>query len=190
MRSEEGIHPIENQVNPNGIAAGRIAIVAAEWNSEIVAKLISGAESAIAACENERISSQLIRVPGSFEIPLASKFICEAASREPLNSTSAPLIGVVALGCLIRGETEHFQLISNEVSRSLSALSLQLMIPIGLGVICAYSKSDAEERAGGLKGNYGEEAADAVIRMSALRNSLFSSISGEKEGLDKIRAQA
>ncbi|MCL4146985.1 UNVERIFIED_CONTAM: hypothetical protein GTU68_023040 [Idotea baltica] len=189
MRSEQGISPIENQVK---LPAGRIAIVAAEWNAEIVDQLIAGATASISACQDssDDICLELIRVPGSYEIPLAAKFLCESAS-----CSSSPLLGVVALGCLIRGETEHFQLISTEVSRALSELSLASMIPIGLGVICAYSLADAEERAGGEKGNYGEEAADAVIRMIELRAELFKeqsafSKSPREETLGKICAQA
>jgi 6,7-dimethyl-8-ribityllumazine synthase len=128
----------------------RIAIVASEYNSVIMDRLISGARQALKGRADER----LIRVPGSFELPLAAK---RAA-------VSGKYDGIVALGCLMRGETPHFEYISSAVSRSLSQVALEAGIPIGFGVLTVDTVEQAMDRSGEA-GNKGYEAALATLEM-------------------------
>jgi 6,7-dimethyl-8-ribityllumazine synthase len=128
----------------------RIAIVASEYNSVIMDRLISGARRALKG----RADDTLIRVPGSFEIPLAAK---RAAG-------SAKYDGIVALGCVLRGETPHFEYISRAVSQSLSQVTLETGIPIGFGILTVDTVEQAMDRSGEA-GNRGYEAAVATLDM-------------------------
>jgi 6,7-dimethyl-8-ribityllumazine synthase len=128
----------------------RFAIVASEYNSVIMDRLIAGAKRALK--DHEAVS--LIRVPGSFEIPLAAK--CAALSTK--------YDGIVALGCVLRGETPHFEYISAAVSNGLSQVALETGIPIGFGLLTVETVEQAMERSGE-SGNKGFEAATAALEM-------------------------
>src|SRR5258705_12737096 len=109
----------------------RVAIVASEYNSVIVDRLIAGAKRALKDHENT-----VIRVPGAFEIPLAAK---RAALSRKYDA-------VVALGCVLRGETPHFEFISSAVSHGLEQVALETGIPIGFGVLTVDTVQQAMER--------------------------------------------
>src|SRR5262245_35308416 len=111
----------------------RIAIVASEYNSVIMDRLIAGAQKALK--DNEQMT---IRVPGSFEIPVAVK----------LAAVSNKYDGVVALGCVLRGETAHFEYISSAVSNGLQQVALETGIPIGFGVLTVDTVQQAMDRSG------------------------------------------
>ena len=128
----------------------RFAIVASEYNSVIVDRLIAGARRALK--DQEQVN--LIRVPGSFEIPLAAK---RAALSKKYDA-------VVALGCVLRGETPHFEYISRAVSNGLQRVALETGIPVGFGVLTADTVEQAMERSGD-SGNKGFEAAMAAYQM-------------------------
>jgi 6,7-dimethyl-8-ribityllumazine synthase len=127
----------------------RFLIVASEYNSVIMDRLIAGAKKALHGKQVE-----LLRVPGSFEIPLAAK-------RAAL---SGKYDGIVALGCVLRGETPHFEYISMAVSSGLSQVALETGIPVGFGVLTVDKVEQAMERSGE-SGNKGLEAAAAVVQM-------------------------
>jgi 6,7-dimethyl-8-ribityllumazine synthase len=128
----------------------RFAIVASEYNSVIVDRLIAGASRAL----QDHAPVRLIRVPGSFEIPLAVK---RAALSKKYD-------GIVALGCVLRGETPHFDYICEAVSLGLSQVSLEAGIPVGFGVLTVETVEQAMERSGE-SGNKGFEAAAATLEM-------------------------
>src|SRR5579864_8388286 len=128
----------------------RFAIVASEYNSVITDRLIEGAKRALKA----QGEVALIRVPGSFEIPLAVK---QAAVSEKYD-------GIVALGCVLRGETPHFDYISRSVSEGLQSVALETGIPIGFGVLTVLTVEQAMDRSGE-SGNKGFEAATAALEM-------------------------
>jgi len=128
----------------------RFAIVASEYNSVIVDRLIAGARRALK--DQEQVN--LIRVPGSFEIPLAAK---RAALSKKYDA-------VVALGCVLRGETPHFEYISRAVSNGLQHVALEAGIPVGFGVLTVDTVEQAMERSGD-SGNKGFEAAMAAFQM-------------------------
>lgn len=102
-----------------------------------------------------------VRVPGAVEIPLA----CQALFDQGCD-------GVVALGCVIRGETSHYDYVCNSVERGVTALMLERKKPIGFGVLTTENDEQAEARAGGKHGNKGAEAAQVVIEMIGLLNDL------------------
>ena len=128
----------------------RFAIVASEYNSVITDRLIDGARRALKA--QKEVS--LIRVPGCFEIPLAAK---QAAASKKYD-------GVVALGCVLRGDTPHFEYISRAVSNGLQSVALETGIPVGFGVLTVHTVEQAMERSGET-GNKGFEAATAALEM-------------------------
>ncbi len=130
--------------------AYRFAIIASEYNSVITDRLIAGAKRALK--DHEQVT--LVRVPGSFELPLAAK---RAALSKKYDA-------VVALGCVIRGETAHFEYISNAVSQGLELVALETGIPIGFGVLTVETVQQAMERSGE-DFNRGSEAAKAAIEM-------------------------
>ena len=128
----------------------RFAIVASEYNSVITDRLVNGAKRALKAQKEVT----LIRVPGSFEIPLAVK---QAAASKKYD-------GIVALGCVLRGETPHFEYISRAVSDGLQRVALETGIPVGFGVLTVHTVEQAMERSGE-SGNKGFEAAMAALEM-------------------------
>ena len=128
----------------------RFAIVASEYNSVVMDRLIDGAKRALHA--QQQIS--VIRVPGSFELPLAVKRAAESQKFD----------GVVALGCVMRGETPHFEYISAAVSHGLQQVALETGIPVGFGVLTVDTVQQAMDRCGE-SGNKGAEAALAVLKM-------------------------
>ena len=127
----------------------KIAIIASEYNSVIMDRLLLGAKRALK--DHEHVT---IRVPGSFEIPLAVK---RAA-------TSKKYHGVVALGCVLRGETAHFDYICSAVSQGLQHVALETGIPVGFGLLTVDTVQQAMDRSGE-SGNKGFEAVSAALEM-------------------------
>ena len=128
----------------------RFAIVASEYNSVIMDRLIAGATRALKDQKQVRV----IRVPGSFEIPLAAK---QAALSKKYDA-------IVALGCVVRGETPHFEYISSSVSQALQLVALETGLPVGFGVLTVDTVQQAMERSGE-SGNKGAEAALTALAM-------------------------
>jgi len=128
----------------------RFAIIASEYNSVIMDRLVGGAKRAL----KDQKQVTLIRVPGAFEIPLA----CRQAA------LSKKYDGVVALGCVMRGETPHFEYISSAVSEGLQRVALDTGMPVGFGVLTVDTVEQAMERSGE-SGNKGFEAAMAALEM-------------------------
>lgn len=150
---------IEGSLDAKGM---RVALVASRTNELVTSRLVSGAVDCL---ERHGVSSDgidVVRVPGSWEIPLAARKLASAGRYD----------AVVALGCLIRGETPHFDFIANEVARGLAAASLDTGVPIALGVLTTESLEQALERAGAKAGNRGFDAALAAIEMVALLRRL------------------
>jgi 6,7-dimethyl-8-ribityllumazine synthase len=132
----------------------RILIVTSRYYAHIAAELEAGVIDAFGAAGAEW---DIVEVPGAFEIPGA---ITMAADAEEFD-------GFVALGCVIRGETSHYDLICNEVARGLMNLSLA-GVPVGFGVLTVENEAQAKVRADRKQKNKGKEAADAVLRMVGL----------------------
>jgi len=134
----------------------RFAIVVARFNDFVSKRLVDGALDALTrhGADPERVT--LVWVPGSFELPLAAH---ELAAAGRYNA-------VICLGCLIRGQTPHFEYIAGEVVKGIAHVSLQTRVPVTFGVITADSLEQAIERAGSKQGNKGADAAIAAIEMA------------------------
>ena len=131
----------------------RFAIVAGRFNQEIVDRLLEGALNALEKTGTRRDGVDVVRVPGAFELPLAAQRLAKNCD------------GVIALGCVIRGETPHFEYVSQAATHGLERVSLDSGIPIGFGVLTTDNVEQALARAGGGIGNRGYDAAIAVIEM-------------------------
>jgi 6,7-dimethyl-8-ribityllumazine synthase len=128
----------------------RFAVIASEYNSVITDRLIDGAKRVL----NGQQQVSVIRVPGSFELPLAAK---KAAQSKKYDA-------IVALGCVMRGETAHFEFISASVSDGLQRVALETGIPVGFGVLTVDTVQQAMDRSGD-SGNKGSEAAMTALEM-------------------------
>jgi 6,7-dimethyl-8-ribityllumazine synthase len=140
----------------------RIAIVASRWNDLIVSRLIGGAQDALLRLGASATNLTLVRVPGSFEIPLAAKKLAESGRCD----------AIICVGAVIRGETPHFDYIAAEVTKGMAAVSLETGVPIAYGIITADTVEQAINRAGVKAGNKGFEAAMAAVEMANLLREL------------------
>ena len=136
----------------------RLVIIASRFNSEIVDGLLEGANRAFVDGGVDPRAVPIFRVPGAFEIPLAAK---RAA-------ISGKYDAVIAIGCLIRGETPHFEYISNQTSLGIGQVALDTGVPVAFGVITVNTDEQAVARAGTNNENKGYEAATAAIEMVRL----------------------
>lgn len=137
----------------------RFGIVVAEWNSEITNALFNGAFQTLISCGVVESNIFKVDVPGSFELTAGAKFI---AGQHKLD-------GVICLGCVIQGETRHFEFICQAVAQGLTNLSVITNLPFIFGVLTTDNQQQALERAGGKHGNKGVEAAITAIKMAGLK---------------------
>jgi 6,7-dimethyl-8-ribityllumazine synthase len=157
---------IQGKLNAEGI---RVAIIASRWNDFVVSRLIGGATDAIERLGGSTDSITIIRVPGSFELPMAAR----------LAAGSKKYDAIICLGAVIRGETSHNQYIAAEVFKGIAQVSLQTDLPIALGVVTADNLEQAIDRAGAKSGNKGFEAAMTAIELVNLYRQ-FSGLPGKK----------
>ncbi len=140
----------------------RFALVASRFNHFIVDRLVDGALDALERHGADMKRVTLVRVPGSWEVPLVAQRL--AASKK--------VDAVIALAAVIRGSTPHFDYVAGEVAKGIAAASLATGIPIGFGVLTTDSIEQAVERAGTKGGNKGWDAAVAAIEMVSLGRAL------------------
>jgi 6,7-dimethyl-8-ribityllumazine synthase len=142
----------------------RMLIVEARFYEHIADALLAGAIRVLdeAGAQYERLS-----VPGALEVPAAIAMAVDAAQRK-----KAPYDGVVALGCVIQGETYHFELVSNESARGLMDLSIDRQLPLGNGILTVDTEAQALARSTADGRNKGAAAASAALAMVALKQSL------------------
>ena len=150
---------IEGDLSAAGMKFG---IVVSRWNAVVTDRLLDGALDALVRSGADRADILVVRVPGAWEIP--------AAARALANSGRADAI--VALGCLLRGETAHYEAIYNEVARGIGQSQQETGIPHSFGVLTCETLEQALNRAGIKAGNKGFEAALAAIEMASLRKKL------------------
>ena len=136
----------------------RFVLVVARFNEFITSKLVEGALDALVRHGADRDSITQVWVPGSFELPLAAQKLAR----------SGEYSAVICLGCLIRGQTPHFDFIANECAKGIAQVGLQTEVPVTFGVITADSLEQAIDRAGTKAGNKGADAALAAIEMANL----------------------
>ncbi|HJS89334.1 MAG TPA: 6,7-dimethyl-8-ribityllumazine synthase [Steroidobacteraceae bacterium] len=147
------------------VARGRkVAIVAARFNDFIVASLLKGATAAWLERGGPAEDLAIARVPGAFELPVAARRL----------ALSGRYDAVIALGCVIRGDTPHFELVAGECARGLQLASLETGVPIIFGVLTVETVEQAIERAALTAGNKGGEAMAAALEMASLMGRLSS----------------
>ena len=141
----------------------RIAVLIADWNSEITHALKS---ACLETLLKQGVKSKNIfenRVPGSFELTSAASMIAQSLKPD----------AVICLGCVIKGETPHFDFISNAVAIGITELNIKYQLPFIFGVLTTNNFQEAKERAGGKHGNKGVEAAITALQMVTLKKNLF-----------------
>lgn len=138
----------------------RFGIVVSEWNESITSSLLEGAKSALLDCGTLNENIEVIHVPGSFELVYGSKLLQQKN-----------IDAVIAIGSVIRGETEHFTFVCEAVSQGIKDLNVINDVPVIFCVLTDDTFQQAKDRSGGIHGNKGTEAAIAAIKMAALKNS-------------------
>jgi len=150
---------IEGELQAKGIKFG---IVMSRFNEFITGKLLDGARDALIRHGAREEDIELVKVPGSFEIPMVAK---RMASKGAYNA-------VICLGTVIRGATPHFDYIAAEVSKGIASASMETGVPIAFGIITCDTIEQAVERAGTKSGNKGWDAAVTAIEMAQLLKKL------------------
>lgn len=140
----------------------RFAIVASRFHEDIVTRLVEGARQALRRHGVADKDVLLVWVPGAFDIPQGALALARRGG----------LDGLVCVGCVVRGETPHFDFVAGEAARGISEVGLLTGVAATFGVITANTMEQARERAGGRVGNRGEEAALAAIELVSLLRSL------------------
>lgn len=149
------ITELEGELDASGLSVG---IVLSRFNDLITGKLLDGALDTLIRHGASEDDVTVARVPGSFEIPQAAKRMAETGEYD----------AVIALGAVIRGETPHFEYVSNEATKGVAKATLDTDVPIAFGVLTTDTTEQAINRAGVKQGNKGSEAAESAIEMANL----------------------
>ncbi|MBU0764646.1 MAG: 6,7-dimethyl-8-ribityllumazine synthase [Bacteroidetes bacterium] len=140
----------------------KFGIVVAEWNREITGALCEGAVKTLLKHGVAEENIVIINVPGSFELASGAQYFAEFTDTD----------AIICLGCVIQGETRHFDFICAGVTQGITELNLKYNKPFIFGVLTTDNQEQAKERAGGKHGNKGDEAAVTAIKMVALRRKM------------------
>ena len=140
----------------------RFAMVVARFNEFITSRLVAGAIDELERHGADAANLTQVWVPGSWEIPLVAQKL----------AASGHYAAVICLGCVIRGQTPHFEYVANEVAKGIAQVSLATGVPVSFGVITAESLEQAIDRAGAKTGNKGADAARAALEMANLLEAL------------------
>src|SRR5215213_7120997 len=148
---------------PKSIVAGvpkgaRIGIVAARFNSEIVTALLSGCLHRLEQLALKKIRMEVHHVPGAFELPVTAKMLIDAGKVD----------AVICLGCVIRGDTPHFDYVAGEAARGIQDVAIRNCLPVIFGVLTTNTEQQSRDRVGGSHGHAGERAAEAAAEMASL----------------------
>jgi 6,7-dimethyl-8-ribityllumazine synthase len=175
----ETFHP--KQVRAAATATGqRFAIVVSRFNSFITDRLLAGALDALEAAGAHAEDIEVVHVPGSFEIPLTAKKLAAGGG----------FGAIIAVGCVLRGETAHFDYVASEVARGVQLAQLDTGVPVIFCVLTCDTLEQAIDRAGLKSGNKGYESGQAAVEMANLSKKIKSAapvISGKKVSSRKRR---
>ena len=160
---------LEGDLSAEGM---KFAIVVARWNAVITDRLLDGALDALLRSGATRPDIEIVRVPGAWEIPAAARTLAEQQKVD----------AIITLGCLLRGETAHYEAIYNEVARGIGQSQQETGVPHSFGVLTCETLEQALNRAGIKAGNKGFEAAAAAIEMVSLKRKL------KESSLEGVRA--
>lgn len=148
--------------NIKDISAKKFAVIVSEWNEEVTEALYSGAHQTL--IENGAKKENILKhyVPGSFELSLGAQYFAQ------LEEVDA----VICIGCVIQGETKHFDFICDAVAHGITNVGLKYNKPVIFGVLTPNTQQQALDRAGGKHGNKGDEAAITAIKMLGLKDNI------------------
>jgi 6,7-dimethyl-8-ribityllumazine synthase len=153
------MHALEGTLSACGKC---FAIVASRFNAFITERLLISAIDGLERCGAEEEDIELVRVPGAFEIPLAARKLAETGKYD----------AIICLGCLLRGDTAHYDVIVNEVTRGIGQSAQETGVPHAFGVLTCENLEQAIDRAGLKMGNKGFEAALAAVEMASLKEAI------------------
>ena len=139
-----------------------LAVVVSRFNQALTEKLLAGAQEALRKCGVGADSVDVVWVPGSFELPLAAKRLAESGRYD----------AIACLGCVLRGETPHFDYVAGQAATGIGRVGLDTNVPVAFGVITADTLQQAVERAGGSSGNKGFDAVMTAVRMANLMKTI------------------
>lgn len=151
-----------------GIEDASVVIVYTEWNDTVINELVAGCDRSLEQYKVSKVAK--VKVPGAFELPFACKQYWEATQ-----GTGAQPGAIIAFGCVIRGETPHFDYVCKGVTEGLMQLNLDLPVPVIFGILTVDNMEQAEERLGGKHGHKGEEAALTALKMISMMRKLQQS---------------
>jgi 6,7-dimethyl-8-ribityllumazine synthase len=158
-----------NLYNTTGIQLPKgacVVIVRTEWNAETIDKLEAGCKRIL---DENQVQHMTVTVPGAFEIPFGIKSYWEFHKYKDDKPCA-----FIALGCVLRGDTPHFDYVCKGVTEGIMQLNLQLPVPTVYGILTVDKQQQIDERTGGAHGHKGEEAAVTAMKMIALKNSFSS----------------
>jgi 6,7-dimethyl-8-ribityllumazine synthase len=168
LSPEPKLRAVEGELN----AAGkRFGIVVARFNAFITERLLQSAYDGLLRCAAKKHDIEIVRVPGAFEIPSAARTLAETGKYD----------AIICLGCLLRGDTAHYDVIVNEVTRGIGQSAQETGVPHAFGVLTCDTLEQAIDRAGLKMGNKGFEAALAAVEMAAIT----AVVSGQGAGAGK-----
>lgn len=151
--SDQSATPSIDLRSPPG---ARYAVIASRWNAAIVDALVDGARHVFAEHGVADGALDVVRVPGAWELPVSAKHL----------AATGHYAAVVALGCVVRGDTRHYEHVADECARGLMRVALDSGVPVLNGVLAVENEADARARAGGVRGNKGADVALAAIEMA------------------------
>jgi 6,7-dimethyl-8-ribityllumazine synthase len=154
------------------VAKGRrFAVVASRFNEEVTGRLLAGARACLTEHGARPDEIDVVSVPGAWELPVAA-----------LHAARAGYAAVIAIGCVIRGDTPHFEYVAGGAAQGLARVSLETGVPIVFGVLTTDDLNQALDRAGGKNGNKGWEAAETALEMADLVGRMQEDRASTKQG--------
>jgi 6,7-dimethyl-8-ribityllumazine synthase len=168
---------MEGELNARGM---RFGVVVSRWNSFVTERLLQGALDALrrSGCREENIA--VVRVPGAFEIPSQARTLARTGKYD----------AIITLGCLIRGETDHYEHISNEVTRGIGQSAQETGVPHTYGVLTCENLEQALDRAGLKAGNKGFEAALSAVEMVSLQRKTGGPAKGSRKAASRKKKKS
>ena len=174
---EPGVPALEGSLSALG---KRFAIVVSRFNAFITERLLQSAIDGLVRSGGKKKDIELVRVPGAFEIPLAARKLAETGKFD----------AIICLGCLLRGDTAHYDVIVNEVTRGIGQSAQESGVPHAFGVLTCENLEQAIDRAGLKMGNKGFEAALAAVEMASLTDGIRRPASGVGRAISSHQSSA
>ncbi|MGH8233194.1 MAG: 6,7-dimethyl-8-ribityllumazine synthase [Rhodanobacteraceae bacterium] len=158
MSDQHASQPVDLRSPPGA----RYAVIASRWNGEIVDALVDGARLAFASHDVADDMLDVLRVPGAWELPVLAKHL----------AAGGRYAAIVALGCVVRGETRHYEQVADQCAAGLMRVAIDSGVPVLNGVLAVEDEADAWARAGGARGNKGANVAKVAIEMASMMQGL------------------